>query len=1143
MNLDEKKLALFARLAAQRGLTGQGQENPAAENGKGADGDASGTTTARAAHSCPSGTKPPLLFPMTDIQRAYWLGRSRGVGLGGVGSHGYQEFDCGFLDLERLARCWDRVVARHDMLRAVVSDNGMFSVFESVPPTPWRVVDLRPHSPDEREAMLLEIRETRSRRVPDLSVWPVVLLDATIVSDDFIRLHLSCDATVADIYSMGIAMRELSFFYLNPGAELPPPGMTFGEYALELKAGEKTPHYDQCRRYWRERLDSLPLAPRLPVLDASPASPRFRRLTSRLEPDEWAAFRNACRKCGLTGSTALFAVFCSVLGMWSSTGQFCVNVTLLARDSERPQIRDVVGDFATTLLASARACAPGESFADYAGSLAGDFWEALDHSAYSGIRVLQDLSESLGRVTLMPVVFTSTLGAGDLGRIFDASKAVFDRFAYSSVQTPQVWIDHQVLEDNGRLVFNWDVVEGVFPPAVLDSMFSAYKERMHALAASPGAWEADASPKLPAEQAGRRPRGHVVRSPGHLLHEDFFAHAFARPEAMAVLQEETHISYGELAGAALAVSRTLRDLLPGEKRDQLVAVGLSRGWKQVAAVLGVLAAGAAYVPVDPSWPAARRAAVLSQGISAVVADDGAAAGDWGGLPLVRVEPPASPGEPASRQVPRLPRCDTDPDSPAYVIFTSGTTGTPKGVVMSHAGAWNTIRTINERFAVGPGDRVLALSDLSFDLSVYDIFGMLSAGGSLLVPAPEEARDPLAWRRLMERHRPTLWNSVPALWQMLLDSGSPPSCMPRLVLLSGDWMPVDLPARTGKIAPCARLVSLGGATEAGIWSTAHETTPVDPPPGWTSIPYGRALDGQTMDVLHEDLSPCPDDVIGQIHIGGASLALGYLGDEALTRERFVTHPVTGERLYRTGDLGRWRSNGLMEFMGREDAQVKINGMRIELGDVEAALRTLPGVARAVAGVRILKNGTRRLVAHVQPATPDESPDPEALRSGLKELLPTHMVPREIHLVDAFPLSRNGKVDRAALPLPDETPEEPIDRGSALEERLREIVAVHAGSSGFGLDDKFFDIGITSASLVAVQRDVNMAFGTSLALVRFFEAPSVRSLARLMGGGTNAPDPGTDRNAAVPAGEGPAGDRARRAARRKKNAARETPFAAS
>jgi amino acid adenylation domain-containing protein len=300
------------------------------------------------------------------------------------------------------------------------------------------------------------------------------------------------------------------------------------------------------------------------------------------------------------------------------------------------------------------------------------------------------------------------------------------------------------------------------------------------------------------------------------------------------------------------------------------------------------------------------------------------------------------------------------DDLAYIIFTSGSTGKPKGVAIDHQGAVNTILAVNQRWSVGREDRILALSELSFDLSVYDLFGLLAVGGGVVIPSQRETKAPQAWVAALRRHNVTLWNSVPQVAGLLVDEVEPATqalTRLRLFLLSGDWLPLNLPHRLKTQSPDSKMVSLGGATEGSIWSIWHEIDRVDA--RWKSIPYGVAMPNQQMWVLDEWGSACPFGVTGEIHIGGLGVAQGYWQAETLTRERFIYHPTYG-RLYKTGDLGRWSAEGYIEFLGRRDAQVKLNGYRVELEDIENNLSQLPGIRQTI--VRLSEGD---LMAYVVP----------------------------------------------------------------------------------------------------------------------------------------------------------------------------------
>jgi amino acid adenylation domain-containing protein len=451
--------------------------------------------------------------------------------------------------------------------------------------------------------------------------------------------------------------------------------------------------------------------------------------------------------------------------------------------------------------------------------------------------------------------------------------------------------------------------------------------------------------------------------PAGMLHTLFAEQVSRRPEQTAVISSNRSLTYEELYRHSNQLGHYLRQL--GARPNTLVAVVMEKGWEQVVAVLAVLVSGAAYLPVDPKLPKERLQYLLENGQVQFILTHSHLDKtlEWPDGPRrICVD---------NAEFPTLDVQSLDsvqgPEDLAYVIYTSGSTGLPKGVMIDHRGAVNTIIDINQHFRVGPADRVLALSSLSFDLSVYDIFGTLAAGGTIIMPEPSETRDPSRWAQLITRKKVTVWNSVPALMEMFVEyMADRPKAVPgslRLALLSGDWLPVSLPDRIRKLAEGIQVVSLGGATEASIWSILYPVEAVDA--AWKSIPYGKPMINQQFHVLNDALEPCPVWVPGQLYIGGIGLAKGYWRDDEKTKASFIVHPRTGERLYRTGDTGRYLPDGNIEFQGREDYQVKIQGFRVELGEIEAALAQHPGVRTAVVTAAGEPQGNKRLVAYVVP----------------------------------------------------------------------------------------------------------------------------------------------------------------------------------
>jgi amino acid adenylation domain-containing protein len=905
-------------------------------------------------------------FPLTEMQQAYWFGRRDDLELGAVGCYLYTEFDSAVLDLDRVERAFNRLIRRHDMLRMVIEADGRQRILPEVPEYKFQVLDLRGQDPGPE---LERLRRELPRRVAEPAVWPLFEVRVTLF-ETMARIHTGFDLIALDAASMFALRQEWGRLYDDLNEVLPPIGLSFRDYVLEELAYRETADWRRAERYWAERAATLPGGPDLPVIveNAARKNPRFVRHRVVIPAPAAEALRGEARRHGLTLSTLMAAAYADTLAAWSRNDRFCLTVTSFNRPGLHPDIGSLVGDFTSTILLEVDATAP--RFDDRAATLSRRLADDLNHAAVSGIHVLRLMNRQRGTgVRAIPVVFTSALGFRRPGAVRDAvdtDATGWDRLGttvFNVSSTPQVWIDQQISEEDGKLLCNWDVVEGLFPDGVVERMVAAYQRLLEELADGRG-WDRPVSAvAAPLSRAGL-----VPVAADEFLHAAFVRQARATPDRVAVVAPDETLDYATLDAASSHLAATLASFMggPAAARDRLIAIGFAKGWRQIVAALAILKVGAAYLPVDPGLPEDRRRHLLVQGDALALTNpallDAALEAARAGKPTPTLEPVEDPA--------RL----------AYVIYTSGSTGLPKGVMIEHKAAWATVQEVNRRWGVGPDDRALGLSALNFDLSVYDIFGPLSVGGALILPPPEANRDPAAWAGLLSRHRVTLWNSVPTLMAMQLVYGLPADHRLRLALLSGDWLPVELARSLHKAAPAIALVSLGGATEAAIWSNAQDVDATRLDPAWTSIPYGTPLAGHDLHVVNRRGEDCPDWVTGEIEISGQGLARGYWRDPQRTAERFRIDPLTGTRRYRTGDVGRFRPYagnppGLatpIEFLGREDFQVKIQGHRIELGEIEAALSAHEEVGAAVAVVATGEGDAKTLRAFVVPKITPPAP---------------------------------------------------------------------------------------------------------------------------------------------------------------------------
>ena len=1037
-------------------------------------------------------------FPLTDMQHAFWVGRSGVLELGSVANHGYYEIEGHGLDLERLNWALQQLIERHDMLRAVVLPDGQQQVIEQVPPYHIEVLDLRGQGEQAIASEIEAVRQRMSHQVLPADQWPLFEFRATRLDGERIRLHVSYDLQVFDAWSLFRLFDEWSQLYQDPQVELKPLELSFRDYVLAEQALQNTELYKRSQQYWLSRLDDLPPAPALPLAKNPKELKQYRtkRYEAQLDRADWHLLKQRAARAGLTPSGVLLAAFVEILTVWNRSPRFTISLALFNRLPLHPQVNDILGDFISVTLLAIDNSSP-ESFTDRAIRLQQQLWRDLEHRYFSGMRVTRELARRKGTApSAIPIVFTSTLGLGSLGKE-TSTFSHFGELVYGISQASQAWMDVQVWEEKGELTFNWDVVEELFPEGLVQEMFETYRHFLKQLATSEAAWLETNRQLIPPAQLAQRCFVNATVAPisDETLHTLFAAQVHARGNESAVISSKRTLTYQELYELSNQVGHKLRAL--GSTPNQLVAVVMEKGWEQIVAVVGILASGAAYVPIDPGLPQARRAYLLENSEIDIVLTQ-----SWLNEKLSwpeRVEQLCIDNQDLEDESREPLELVQTPDDLAYLIYTSGSTGVPKGVMINHRGAVNTILDINRRFGVSSSDRVFALSSLSFDLSVYDIFGALAAGGTIVIPKASCEREPAHWIQLITQHKVTIWNSAPALMQMMVDcAANEPEFLEnlRLILLSGDWLPLTLPTQIKDLIEDVQVISLGGATEASIWSILYPIKGVNP--AWKSIPYGSPMDNQCFYVLNESLDPCPVWVPGQLYIGGIGLAMGYWREKTKTESSFITHPQTGERVYRTGDLGRYLPDGNIEFLGREDFQVKIGGYRIELGEIEAVLMRHPAVGKAVVAAAGKQLSEKRLVAYV---VPHQEISADELRRLLRKQLPEYMLPSAFIFLEDLPLSANGKVDRHALPTADVSVQELevdyVAPQNDIEQTIATIWQAVLNLEKVGVNSNFFEIGGNSLLITKIYSQLKNVLPNVveyLSLVDLFKYPTIRSLAK-------------------------------------------------
>ena len=1095
---------------------GQAPEGAVEQAAEGAVEEAAGEAAAAERAVERTAGEPGGQFPLTDVQYAYWVGRNDDQPLGGVGCHAYLEFHGQSIDPLRLKLAWNALQRHHSMLRAKFFPNGRQAIMPSPYSEEIEVFELGGLAPDELQEELLSLRSARSHRKLKVEEGEVAGLALALLPDGTGRLFLDVDLLVADVLSLSLIIRDLAEAYL--GKRLgEPPEYTFQDYIRGREGEAENQEREEDKRFWEGKLQAMDWEGLRMPLQTKPeliSKTRFSRRQAIVGREDWQRIRQTAARYQSTPSMILLTAYALVLERWCSQGSFFINIPLFNRDLEDGRISAMVADFTNLLLVEFMK-KPQETFLMTMERVKSTFLENVSHSGYSGVRVQRDHFGKMGGTGFVaPVVFACNI---DYPLETPLSRRAFGGVGYMVSQTPQVWLDFQTYAHDGELMLCWDAVDELFPEGLVDDMFGALQDLIQGLAQHDD-WNQGFDvlpPRQKAQRAGELASLLPLCPPAKTLLSGFLSHVRQNSDSIALIDGRTQgsITYGELYRRALAVAGLL--VRKGVQPGDYMGILLPRGCGQIYAILGILMAGGIYVPIGISQPEERRQKLYRQiGLKGIITHGETIPSghpDHEGILVVELEEGMGKGGLEEGMGKGGPGVGTDkgglekpvmasPQDSAYVIMTSGSTGSPKGVEISHEGAVNTIEDINGKFGISARDSVLMVSAIDFDLSVYDLFGMLSAGGRVIVLDEENYKDPDVWLRLMQHYSLSVWNSVPVLFDMLVtmaERREAPLDL-RLVMLSGDWIGLDLPRRFYELNRKATVVALGGATEASIWSN-YQVVPERLPSDWITIPYGQPLKNQIYKVMDKWARVCPNYVAGELWIGGAGVAKGYKGDEELTGQKFKTDTI---RWYKTGDSGRMWEDGTIELLGRLDNQIKIKGYRIETGEVESALMKLPGVANAVVCLSE-ENEDKVLAAYLVAkekvkAEEKRYAEVEGVKEALTACLPHYMIPAVYVWAGELPLTVNGKPDKRQI---SELLKNRWQKTSfsppegALEGQIAKVWQEVLHKKELSRHDNFFKLGGDSLKAVEIVTKAGavLKLPLTLSIQTLFRCPTLREFA--------------------------------------------------
>jgi amino acid adenylation domain-containing protein len=992
------------------------------------------------------------------------------------------------IDIAALQRSFQQLIDRHAALRTsfVGTATGPLQVVAGVADLAFATV----HAAALDDDALRQAVEAANQQPFDLAKGPLLRVHLFTCSASDHVLLVSVHHIVFDGWSMGLMLDELAALYRaelsGVPADLPPVARQFSDYVAWQNALLAGPEGTQLWAYWQQQL-----AGELPVLDLPIDRPRplFQRFYGRSHSFEIAhalgtRLRALARDERSTLYTLFLAAFYALLHRISGQEDVIVGSPMAGRG--QPEFQQTIG-YLVSPLPLRVAVAGRMPFRELLARVRHTVHEALAHENYPFALMVEHVQprREPGRTPIMEVTFTHQK-VQILGKVAEAMlRQEGGAVAGTALAMEPYVIDQESGQfDLSLLLIEADDSVGVslkynsdlFEATTIERLLGYFQTLLDGIVADPDCPVARL-PLLATVERAQVIAGWNATTADFpracCLHDLLAAQAARCPETTAALFGEHSIRYGDLDARANQLAHHLQTL--GLGPDKLVGIFLERSLDMLVALLGVLKAGAAYVPLDPAFPRERLALMLEDATAPLLITQAALAesipAHSGHTLLIDVDWPV-----IAAQRTTAPTTTVQPEHLAYVIFTSGSTGRPKGVQIPHRAVVNFLNAMRVQPGLSARDTLLAVTTLSFDIAVLELYLPLLVGARVVLADRATASDGDALRLLMEQSGATVMQATPVTWKLLLASGWR-AAAPFKALCGGEAMPPDL-ARA-LLAADVELWNMYGPTETTVWSTVQRVTEVG-----GIVPVGRPIDNTQIYVLNELLEPQPVGVSGELYIGGEGLARGYLKRPELTAERFVANPFNANgqtRLYRSGDLARWRGDGTIEVLGRSDQQVKIRGFRIELGEIEAALLRHPALREVVVVARDDGRGTLRLLAYLV-SDSDQPPQAGALRVHLRATLPDYMIPAAFITLAALPLTPNGKIDRRALPLPEQTrarsdehycaPESPSEL--AIAAVWCEVLQIERVSAY----DNFFDLGGHSLAAVETLSKLEQQLGPKL-----------------------------------------------------------------
>lgn len=947
-------------------------------------------------------------FRLTPLQESYFIGRVNSRNNSSVFTGGYIELDCNEYNHDKMQFCIRKIIAKHDILRCSINDDGTQQFLETVDVYNIELDDLTSLSESEKQKALSVSRKQVSETKTDLKKPPLIFIKSSLIGKEHAIMHIYLDGLILDGWGTELFISELASLYINGKYMYDCVDVTFRDYVRYLEYQRTTEQFQTDKDYWKSRISDMPESASLPLLKSPDeiTDAVSGQIPCSISIEDWDKLGMIAKKYRVTTFSVLFTAFAYVMSRWNNKKRFLLNIPAFDVPDFHKDYFKVMGVCSSFLIVTIE-IDRNKSFLENVKKIQSHILELKEHSTYSGMDVVHDIYRMNGRndtESLVPFVFGMVMETGKNDSNIPEDKQKLIKLIYQENRTAKILIDINTIKYENHIEFNWNYLEGVLDRKMLSEMASAQIDIITKAVNSENFWNTSLNISLP-----ERDRKVIEQANNTESNFDFVSMPVVIEKSIKEYSDKPYLNtidksytYSEIGILCRRFASML--LEKGCRAGDYIAVHMEKSAEQIVAILSIAMMGGVYVPVEYSYPfrLAEKCFRNTDCKLMIVSREKSSDFEKSGIDIIVSDLNALPTDNGFKV------STTDEESLIAIIYTSGSTGEPKPVMVGQKGLLNSLIFTNRKFGVSANDSAIALTNTAHDMSMYDIFGMLMAGASLTLPYEKDAKNPQVWIELIRKYGVTIWNSVPTMQEMLRsvirDEQLKDISTLRLIIHGGDYLKPALAQWIHDSIKNVVLVNVGGPTETTLWNIFHIVSEEDI--NSRNIPYGKPISNTKYYVLNENLEKLPIGVSGMMYCAGVGVTKGYYNNPALTSEKYIILPETNERVYRTGDMGKYCEDGTLMFMGREDNQVKINGKRIELKGIASVIMEFEEVNECEVFVI---NGNE-ITAYY---TADKKIQADILRNHTASLLPSYMIPKHFVFADRIICKPNGKVDKQAM----------------------------------------------------------------------------------------------------------------------------------